>query len=238
MPHEYRAHAASIAGDAAKLMAGFDEVDRLVKLESGAMELEDGTCDLRAALAATVDRLERVLRARNAGFTSGGIGFSLHHPAWTAADAMAMCWRLLATAAGALAPGEKRSSNFPAMGRLSSLTSTCRKICGVATPIPLARDSGGARSALACSARRFAFRLAEAEAVAAGGSLTCEGDRATLRLPVLTSQATPHSTAGGIAGGLTPSNTGRSTLAMGNLLEPPAARAMARFADDTSRVSC
>ncbi|MFD2578465.1 hypothetical protein ACFSTD_07285 [Novosphingobium colocasiae] len=36
-PHEYRALAAAIAGDVAQILAGFDELDRLVKLESGVM---------------------------------------------------------------------------------------------------------------------------------------------------------------------------------------------------------
>ena len=41
-PHEYRALAAAIAGDAARMLAGFDELDRLARLESGALELERG----------------------------------------------------------------------------------------------------------------------------------------------------------------------------------------------------
>ena len=57
-PHEYRALAASIVGDAARILAGFDELERLAKLDSGAMQLEAGTCDLGAVLQATLSHLE------------------------------------------------------------------------------------------------------------------------------------------------------------------------------------
>ncbi len=200
VPHEYRAHAASIAVDAANLLAGFDEVDRLVKLESRAMELDDGASDFRAALADTVERLEGVLRGRDAGFTLNVTGSSFE-VALDRGEVMAMCWRLLATAAGALGPGEKSQLDLSSDGTTIQLDLDVPENLRVAnadTP-----REGQRRRAISAGmfGPKFAFRLAEAEAVAAGGSLTCEGDRATLRLPVLTSQATPHSTAGGIAGG-------------------------------------
>ncbi len=200
VPHEYRAHAASIAVDAAKLLAGFDEVDRLAKLESRAMELEEGTSDFRTALADTVQRLDGVLRGRNAGFalTVAGSDFEV---ALDRGEVMAMCWRLLATAASALAPGETSQIDLSGDG------TTIR----VELDVPENLRSGAGDTSREAQRRRaisagmfgpkFAFRLAEAEAKAAGGSLTCEGDRATLCLPSLTSQATPHSTKGGMARG-------------------------------------
>ncbi len=45
VPHEYRALAANIAGDSARMLAGFDELDRLAKLESGAMDMDAGSAD-------------------------------------------------------------------------------------------------------------------------------------------------------------------------------------------------
>ena len=200
VPHEYRAHAASIAVDAAKLLAGFDEVDRLVKLESRAMELEEGTSDFRAALADTVQRLEGVLRGRDAGFTLNVTG-SHFEVALDRSEVMAMCWRLLATAASALTPGEKSQIDLSGDGTAIRLE----------LDVPESLRSGAADTSREGQRRRaisagmfgpgFAFRLAEAEANAAGGSLTCEGDRATLRLPSLTSYATPHSTTDGMARG-------------------------------------
>jgi hypothetical protein len=44
-PNEYRALAAAVAVDAARLLAAFDEIDRLARLETGAEVLEDGHCE-------------------------------------------------------------------------------------------------------------------------------------------------------------------------------------------------
>src|SRR5690606_5172468 len=57
-PNEYRALAASIAGDAARMLAGFEELDRLVKLESGALELDVGIAGFRAIIAGTAAQLD------------------------------------------------------------------------------------------------------------------------------------------------------------------------------------
>src|SRR5690606_4544613 len=65
-PNEYRALAAAIAVDAARLMAGFDEIDRLAKLETGALQLEPGESDWREVVATILRRLDGVLRPRGA----------------------------------------------------------------------------------------------------------------------------------------------------------------------------
>ena len=57
-PHEYRALAASIAGDSARILAGFDELDRLARLETGALDLEAGESDFAAIVRAQVDQLQ------------------------------------------------------------------------------------------------------------------------------------------------------------------------------------
>lgn len=199
VPHEYRAHAASIAVDAAKLLAGFDEVDRLVKLESGGMELEEGATDLRAALSDTVQRLDRVLKARNAGFVLkvSGAPFQV---ALERGEAMALCWRLLATAASALAPGEESQLELSGDGTTVRLRLDVPENLRNA-PAETSRDSQRRRAISAgMFGPRFTFRLAEAEARAAGGSLDCEEDRVTLLLPALTSAGAPHSSETGLGG--------------------------------------
>src|SRR5690606_8468984 len=60
-PNEYRALAAAVAVDAARLLAGFDEIDRLARLESGALRLDEGQSDFRAAVAGIQRRLDGVL---------------------------------------------------------------------------------------------------------------------------------------------------------------------------------
>lgn len=195
VPHEYRAHAATIAGDAAMLLAGFDEVDRLVKLESGATHLEKGITDLREALSDTVDRLDRVLRARSAGFSlkASGSPFSV---ALDRSEAMALCWRLLATAAGALGPGEEARLELTGNGENVRLSLEIPDSLRNSAP-DTSRDAQRRRAISAgMFGPRFTFRLAEVEARAAGGSLECEEDRVSLCLPALTAKDTDHSSDG------------------------------------------
>ncbi|RPF72420.1 ATP-binding protein [Aurantiacibacter spongiae] len=196
VPHEYRAHAAAISVDAAKLLAGFDEVDRLVKLEAGGMALEDGETDLRTALVETIRRLEGVLRPRNAGFALDVAG-SPFAVALDRSDAMVLCWRLLATAAGAMGPGE----TIPAELRGDGQTITLK----MEVPRSLLGEDGA--PAAAPGQRRvvsagmfgpgFAFRLAQAEARAAGGTLACEDEQVVLTLPALTAGDAGHSRTAG-----------------------------------------
>ncbi len=185
VPHQYRAHAASIGVDSATLLAGFDEVDRLVKLETDAMELTAGNADFRAAVSDTVERLQAVLRPRNAGFSltvSGGPFTS----ALDRSEALTLCWRLLATAAGALAPGEEVDLVLTGDGENIQLE----------LEAPRSLTDGGMEDQGEIGRQRavnagmfgpaFAFRLAQAEAKAAGGYLNCKTNCVTLVVPALT----------------------------------------------------
>ena len=58
IPHEYRALAATIASDSARILAAFDEMERLVKLDAGALAIEPGEVDLGAVIAAVVSHLD------------------------------------------------------------------------------------------------------------------------------------------------------------------------------------
>ncbi|KLI63161.1 sensor histidine kinase [Aurantiacibacter marinus] len=185
VPHQYRAHAASIGVDSATLLAGFDEVDRLVQLEADTMELEPGTADLRAAVSETVQRLQAVLRPRHAGFSlnvSGGPFVT----ALSRSEALALCWRLLATAAGALAPGEEVDLVLTSDGSEIQLELAAPRSLtdgGMADPA----ESGRQRAVNAgMFGPAFAFRLAQAEAKSAGGYLNCKTNRVTLVVPALT----------------------------------------------------
>ncbi|APE29081.1 sensor histidine kinase [Aurantiacibacter gangjinensis] len=199
VPHEYRAHAAAIAVDAAKLLAGFDEVDRLVKLESGAAQLDEGVTDFREALVETMRRLEGVLRPRGAGFRLDVPG-SPFHVAMSREEAMVICWRLLATAAGSLGPGEQAALTLRGEdGELNLMLDVPQALRGETARTARKNERRKAVSA-GMFGPSFAFRLAEAEADAAGGSLDCDGDRVTLRLPSLTAPDEAHSTDGQATG--------------------------------------
>lgn len=188
-PHEYRALAAGIAGDAARILSAFDELDRLAKLDSGAMELDSGEADLAAVVEATVSQLSSHLAPRGSGF-SLRIRGEQHRVGLDLAEAERIVWRLLATLAGVSGTGEiLRASLEPGTDRL---------ILNLTLPAALAATRGNdlfdaAADAIPQSLSAGAFgvgfslRLARTEAQAAGGKLSREGDLLTLCLPLLSS---------------------------------------------------
>lgn len=185
-PNEYRAHAAAIAVDAAKLLAGFDEIDRLSKLEAGAVELEPGEADLRAVTELTIRRMEGVLRSRGAGFSVHAEDAQLPTPL-AHSELLVLVWRVLASLAGALAPSEVLGAELSVQDRLATLAVDLPgTIARAEDPftLPLAEQ----RPVLSAGmfGPGFAFRLARAEAEAVGGSLDFTADTVTLRLPLLT----------------------------------------------------
>jgi signal transduction histidine kinase len=197
-PHEYRALAAGIAGDAARMLSAFEELERLARLESGAMELDRGEIDLAAVVAATVNQLGVNTAPR-------GSGFALKikdQPLPVGLDRLEVeriVWRLLATLAGVSAPGEV-------------LKATLREARGgvrldLALPATLVAREGESLFEAAAGAIPqtisagvfgvgFALRLARAEARAAGGDLIRKEDKLRLILPGLTGDAADHTQAG------------------------------------------
>ncbi|WP_126175690.1 histidine kinase dimerization/phospho-acceptor domain-containing protein [Tsuneonella rigui] len=185
-PHEYRALAATIAGDAARMLAGFEELDRLARLESGALALDGGQADFATIVTGLARQLDEVLQSRGAGFrietdgTPCPVPLSLH-------EAEALGWRLLATITGATGANEDIAL------RLTCDTATVRLVCSIPASLRAqddvfaaeSRAGGGAVSAGMFGAG-FALRLARAEARAAGGDLLSEGDTLVLTLPRLT----------------------------------------------------
>jgi len=183
-PNEYRALAASIAGDAARMLAGFEELDRLMKLESGALEMEAGSSDFQAIVAGTVEQLDGVLRARNAGLELVTSAATCPIPL-SRDDAEMLAWRILATIAGAVNPGERLQIVLIQNGRHAALE--------IDLPAALADrhdifESTTPAQAQAVSAgmfgNGFTLRLARAEARAAGGDLRREDDALELVLPI------------------------------------------------------
>jgi hypothetical protein len=109
------------------------------------------------------------------------------------ADAQQLAWRLLATLAGALAPGEIVDLNLASDGR--------QVVMEVDLPVALIGNgdlfeapSTGAPRAISAGmfGTAFTLRLARAEAEAAGGRLERRGDALRLALPVLTAQSAAH----------------------------------------------
>ena len=199
VPHEYRAIAATIAGDAAHILAGFDELDRLARLEAGALDLEAGQADFAAIARRQVMQLQTVLSPRVARFDAS-LGEARAPIGIAQSEAEILAWRLLATLAGATGAGEAIALQLDTDGDqiefAATLPATLREaedIFSVET-----RPTAGSLSAGIFGAG-FSLRLARAEARVAGGELMRDGDRLVLSLPLLAGADTipsPESAAG------------------------------------------
>ncbi len=194
-PHEYRALAAGIAADAARILAGFEELDRLARLETGALGIERGEADLADLTRTILDQLGQVLAPRMAGIELAHSRQQNLLVAIDPDDAEALLWRLLATLGAALGAGEMVTAKLVPV--LNTAGGEAMLTCELPAQL-LGEDSiftAEARpSASAINAglfgAGFALRLARAEAAAAGGRLAREGDMLVLALPLLTASDT------------------------------------------------
>lgn len=193
-PHEYRALAAGIAGDAARMLSAFEELERLAKLDSQALELDPGETDLAGVIAATAAQLGAHTKGRGSGFELKIDDQPLPVPL-AAIEVERIVWRLLATLAGVSAPGEQLKLRLRRKNGLVRLDA--------ALPAQLAsREDEAIFHAAAGSVPQvvsagvfgvgFALRLARAEARAAGGDLVRKNERLRLTLPGLTETAPSH----------------------------------------------
>jgi hypothetical protein len=185
-PHEYRALAASIVGDAARILAGFEDLDRLAKLEGRAMQLDAGAADLAQLLTEAVNRIEPFSAPRKSGFAMR-IDDEPLAVAMDRRDAERLVWRLLATLASSAEPGEMlklRARAVNGMARVSmqlpaALASRSddelfsASVTTTAQPLSAGIFGGG-----------FALRLSASEARSLGGGLQRHEDRLRLLLPL------------------------------------------------------
>jgi two-component system OmpR family sensor kinase len=191
-PNEYRALAAAVAVDAARVMAGFDEIDRLAGLETGSLRLDEGECDLRDVVTRTLRRLEGVLRPRSARIelVARGSPFTV---GMAEADAMQLAWRLLATLAGTLAPGEIVDLTLTSDGAHVTLEADLpAALAGNGDPFGATAPAQPRAVSAGMFGTGFTLRLARAEAESVGGSLEPDDDRLRLGLPALTASRPAH----------------------------------------------
>ena len=202
-PHEYRALAAVIAADAARMLAGFEELERLARIDTGAMEMASGTSDLAECVGATLARLEH--HAKTHGITLALDGMARPLPLTLAEiETERLCWRLLATLVASATTGERLHLCLTDEDGAACLTLTLPAALAALTE----EAAGDALFRAAVSpapegpsagmfGTGFALRLARAEARAAGGSLTIDRQQGTaclrLRLPGLTTNSASHS---------------------------------------------
>lgn len=206
-PHQYRSLAASIASDAARMLAGFEDVERLALLESASPAVSSAPSavpetDLGALLVQLIARLEPVLAPREAAFTHD----LPEGPLPVAAPPEELertWWRLLSLIASAAAPGERIALGWRVGASPRGYT------VRLALPLParLTAPEDAAASAADSIATPggmlgsgFALRLCAAELGAAGGGMVRENGQVFVTLPLLTAaQHTPSQI--GVAGG-------------------------------------
>jgi len=190
-PHEYRALAAVIAADAARILAGFGELERLARLAGRTMDLIAGETDLAACLAATVERLKPYTDPRANGFRTaaptGGMAVQL-----APIEIERLCWRLLATLAGCASPGENLSLELRRQGAYALLIMQLPASLATQDDTSLLQglsDTSGQTLSVGMFGTGFALRLAAREANAAGGRLEHVAEYLKLFLPMLPPEA-------------------------------------------------
>ncbi len=198
-PHEYRALAANVAGDAARVLAGLEDLERLARLESGRLAPETGGSDLAAILASAISQLSAFTEPRGSGFDLDLPGGESLPVAMAEADAERLVWRLLATMAGAAALGETLKLRASPRGDMAGVSLALPQSLAALDDELLWQALAASTSALSAGifGAGFSLRLARAEAHAAGGELRRKDKRLKLTLPGLTGAVAGHSQADG-----------------------------------------
>jgi len=213
-PHQYRSMAASIASDAARMLAGFEDIERLAGFEAGqdaerATEPRQaeprqaetqGEADLAGLLRKLVQQLEPVLASREIRLRSD----IPEEPLLVAMEPPELertLWRLLSFITTTSAPGERLALSLaqsPAAraGQAVLLLWLPAALAMRDDAALFAPDAGGAGAGFPQSGAMlgggFALRLAAAEIRAVGGVLLRRGAQLEVTLPLLTGvQRTP-----------------------------------------------
>lgn len=194
-PHQYRSIAASIAADAARMLAAFEDVERLVGLESGRIVPQAGEVCAAEVLERLIAQVAPLAAPREIRLRFGAPGHAMV-VAMAEPELERTIWRLLSTLIGAAAPGERlavmiEEARAPLDHARISLTlpdSLARDTGEAALGGDIARLGSGAQAMLGPG---FALRLCEAELVAAGGALRRSGGEGRAMLAVSLPLAMP-----------------------------------------------
>ena len=183
-PHEYRALAAVIAADAARMLAGFEELERFAQLDG--MALSPGESDLVACVAATIDRLKPHTAPRASGFVLAAPDGPLPL-AIASIEIERLCWRLLATLAGNAGASEVLRLDLRSSARQAQLSAQLpAALAHLDDDALLHAGAGPGEQTLSAGmfGTGFALRLAASEAAAAGGRLERAEQKLNLFLPL------------------------------------------------------
>jgi signal transduction histidine kinase len=194
-PHQYRSLAASIASEAARMLAGFEEVERLALLETGTLDAEPGEADVTATLQKLVAQLEPMIGPREIRLRCA-LQPSPVTVAMAPAELERILWRLLSVMAGSAAPGERLAIVLTVEKGRASLLLTLPAALALRDDDTLFAPDGkktGADARTAMLGNGFALRLAAAEMRAAGGTLVRQGAQLSVSVPLLTDSRRPPS---------------------------------------------
>ncbi|MEE4538370.1 MAG: histidine kinase dimerization/phospho-acceptor domain-containing protein [Erythrobacter sp.] len=182
-PHHYRALAAAIAADAARILSGFDDLDLLARLETGAVPREAGEASL-ATVAAMIERLQQALEPRGAMIELIDDTHADGVVAVAPAAFELILWRLFAALAGACALQERIVVEIESRGR------TCRLSCDLPESLTKVEDlfnptvpNEGSIIQSSLFGAGFSLRLARTQAQVVGGSLRRVDGAIVLTLP-------------------------------------------------------
>ena len=193
-PHQYRSLAASIAADAARMLAGFEDVERLIRLETGRSAIEPGETDLAALTDRLVAQLGPLTGPREIRLRWTPLPVSI--PVMLAQDeAERTLWRLLSTLVSAAAPGERLMLSLGAQASMARLTMTLPQALALREDEALFAPDIGRGAAPAGGGmlgHGFALRLSGAEIRAAGGSIARPGPEGSAVLEVSIPLAHSH----------------------------------------------
>ena len=188
-PHHYRSLAASIASDSAAILAGFDEIDILVRLETDQGRNHDGSADLKTVVERALENLAPSLSPRGVRFNFTAAADA--QAALAEDTAESVVWRLLTAVAAAAAPGERLAIDLTASAETVELSFALPASLVTDDPAALFKVSPGNEGspfAPGMLGGGFALRLAKAEARAAGGKLDLDESRLRLRLPAVSAE--------------------------------------------------
>jgi two-component system, OmpR family, sensor kinase len=194
-PHEYRALAAAIAADAAHILAGFEELDRLARLETGALAMSPGEVDLATLVRGMAGQLTAVLNSKGAGLVLADDRDASLLAAINEDEAEALLWRVLATLAGSCKAGEQLAIRMTPVfqGPAAMAQVTCdlpARLCEASDLFASEIRPGDQAISAGLFGAGFSLRLARAEAMRAGGALKSESGQVTLHLPLITGAET------------------------------------------------
>ncbi|WP_230281724.1 histidine kinase dimerization/phospho-acceptor domain-containing protein [Croceicoccus sp. Ery15] len=196
VPNRYRAQAADIAAESARLLAGLEEVERLVRMResafgTGGKAMTEGETALAALLGQLVDQFASIEQGNGAQFVLDAPGADLQVPVDTD-EAETMLWRLLATLSAASAAGERLEVVLSGESLAELAITLPRALRGTALFDADVGISERGEPLLGMLGAGFALRLVAAEVRAAGGSFSHDDEYVMLRLPIARPDAFDH----------------------------------------------